>query len=266
MLRSLDLSRTDVSEELRASFISVTGIGELGTTLALTSNRRKLLIKYQLLNLRPWLVRASVVPSSPNPATLMKEELRCSETSVLTRAIRRNIPENSIRHSHRRENLKSCIALTGLALQRTCKVYLLIWTGLLLPSKGHSSQSQPWKPQISHSVRSVALHAFSKFAARDYNAISYQKQSLPISMCRYVNVTLIPRLTQLNTCGMLSLVCQTKWHSTASCCWGLADSLISDCPCIVKSISIKRTFHWNTITWNGWKTRYVQSIFNGCMI
>jgi hypothetical protein len=30
-----------------------------------------------------------------------------SETSVLTRAIRRNIPEVNILHSHRRENLKS---------------------------------------------------------------------------------------------------------------------------------------------------------------
>jgi hypothetical protein len=32
--------RTDVSEELSASFIRVTGIGELGTPLAVTSNRR----------------------------------------------------------------------------------------------------------------------------------------------------------------------------------------------------------------------------------
>jgi hypothetical protein len=36
------LLRTDVSEELSASFISVTRIGELGTTLAVTSNRRTL--------------------------------------------------------------------------------------------------------------------------------------------------------------------------------------------------------------------------------
>jgi hypothetical protein len=36
------LVRTDVSEELSASFIRVTRIGELGTTLAVTSNRRTL--------------------------------------------------------------------------------------------------------------------------------------------------------------------------------------------------------------------------------
>jgi hypothetical protein len=40
MLRRVDLVRTDVSEELSASFIRVTRIGELGTTLAVTSNLR----------------------------------------------------------------------------------------------------------------------------------------------------------------------------------------------------------------------------------
>jgi hypothetical protein len=40
MLRRVALVRTDVSEELSASFINVTRIGELGTTLAITSNRR----------------------------------------------------------------------------------------------------------------------------------------------------------------------------------------------------------------------------------
>jgi hypothetical protein len=39
MLRRVALVRTDVSEELSASFIRVTRISELGTTLAVTSNR-----------------------------------------------------------------------------------------------------------------------------------------------------------------------------------------------------------------------------------
>jgi hypothetical protein len=42
MLRRVALVRSDVSEELIASFIRVTRIVDLGTTLAVTSNRRKL--------------------------------------------------------------------------------------------------------------------------------------------------------------------------------------------------------------------------------
>jgi hypothetical protein len=42
MLRREALVRTDVSEDLSTSIIGVTRIGELGTTLAVTSNRRTL--------------------------------------------------------------------------------------------------------------------------------------------------------------------------------------------------------------------------------
>jgi hypothetical protein len=43
MLRRVALVRTDVLEELGTTFIRVIRIGELGTTLAVTSNRRTLI-------------------------------------------------------------------------------------------------------------------------------------------------------------------------------------------------------------------------------
>jgi hypothetical protein len=97
MLRRVAFVRIDVSAELSASFITVTRIGELVTTLAVTSNRRKLYLVHRFISL--WWRRYFF-----------------SETSVLTRATRCNIPEDGILHTHRRENLKSYIALTGWSL------------------------------------------------------------------------------------------------------------------------------------------------------
>jgi hypothetical protein len=56
------------------------------------------------------LVTANVVPSLLTYFTLMMEAIRSSETPVLVQATQHHNPEDSILHSHRRENIKYYIA------------------------------------------------------------------------------------------------------------------------------------------------------------
>jgi hypothetical protein len=53
----------------------------------------------------------------------MTEAIHSYETSFVTRATHPHIPEDGIRHSRCRDNLKSYAELTGWNLQRRCKVY-----------------------------------------------------------------------------------------------------------------------------------------------
>jgi hypothetical protein len=110
------LVRTDVSEEHLAFFIRLARIRELGTTLAVTSNRRAL-----------------------GRNTLKIKALRSSETSVLTSVTRRKVTEDGILHFHRRG--KAQILHLGTV---ACNVFLLNvcphkWHIAYYPRRRHSS-------------------------------------------------------------------------------------------------------------------------------
>jgi hypothetical protein len=77
-LRRVALAKTDVSKEPSVSIVKVRRIGE------------------SLRSMRRLLITANFLPSSQIFLTLMMEALVSSETSILTRTTRRDIPEDAI--------------------------------------------------------------------------------------------------------------------------------------------------------------------------
>jgi hypothetical protein len=90
MLKSVALVRSDVSVERNAYIVCLHGLLRMLVT--------------------------GTIPSSPILFALKTEAKHSSETSVLIRATRRNILEDAVLHSYRREIPKSYIALTGWTL------------------------------------------------------------------------------------------------------------------------------------------------------
>jgi hypothetical protein len=99
MLHYVALVKTEVSEERIASMTRETRIGGLSSVLGL-------------------LVTTNVVPTTPILVTLLMAALRSSETSVLGRATRHNIPEKNILHSYRREDLRSYVICRHLVTRQ----------------------------------------------------------------------------------------------------------------------------------------------------
>jgi hypothetical protein len=119
MWRRVDIVLTDVTEERIASFFRVE---EKGSTWALAGAGS---------SLAEFLLFSS---------TLKMEAIRSSETSVNTMSTRGHIPENCFLHSRHRENLKSYLLFSCLAVTlrhvcvngSKCTNSVFLWLRLLI--------------------------------------------------------------------------------------------------------------------------------------
>jgi hypothetical protein len=99
------------------------------------------------------LLVAANVPSSPILVILMKEALGSSETSVLTRATRRNIPEDTILYLQKDEGLLMWGAFSG---ERTGRCFVVVAgprqrSLFSAPSlSGHFLKSETPQPAVVH--------------------------------------------------------------------------------------------------------------------
>jgi hypothetical protein len=157
------LVETDVSEKRIALIIRVTIIGELGTTLSVTSNRGTL--RRNTRSVRRLLVTANV-PSSPIPVTLMMEAVRSSELSVLTRVTLRNSPEDDIRHLTGVFAITCCrgapwgslLGNLGVCWGEHC-IHLLVFGDTV---------GQPYSARVLYHAQSFPLEASAKNWSREF--------------------------------------------------------------------------------------------------
>jgi hypothetical protein len=107
MLRRVALSRTDVLEGGITSIFRVTRIDELGRASAVTSNRNPHVLQYFFAACIgcKFLAHQFLSPDDGGDMFLRNISSYKSHPAYT--------PEDDILHCHRRENLKSFIALTG---------------------------------------------------------------------------------------------------------------------------------------------------------
>jgi hypothetical protein len=117
----------------------------------------------------------------------MMEALNSSETSVLTRATRCNIPEDAILHSHRRENLKS-YKVRGKWLQLYEDITVYIPTSCYMGKRSKAKGTVLMYSTRSNEARGILRTVVRKLRRRPlikYDAMMAYVEVVGIGSCEH---------------------------------------------------------------------------------
>jgi hypothetical protein len=159
------------------------------------------------------------------------EALSSSETSVLTRATCHNIPEDTILHSHHRENLKS---------------YTVVWR--ILRQRLQLSSREGWHRKTKHYWSHLAVSLGFRFCINSnlygYNCKQFLKIFLNVDSSTFSSTGLRHRFPRtMNITFMHSL--NGLFGNTWSPCTALP--LMTDAASVMKLLSLDGR-HWRTTT------------------